>query len=277
MKAKKIYISESLSRDRSAAGMISEYLRRSFQDGVELVYPKLPWTADSVQEMLACDVLIIIPPKDGDYSESTLVGVGQYDAALQFFDHKQKHGNTKNRVWIVNEFGEYNTVVSEFTGTATENKKDDRNWKISYGWLETDACNISIETAMEDYCDVVVEFKNDAATVGKPGSWVVFAKEYGGWDKGTISQIIYDEDVHWPIIACVHKFNGTSMPCRLAILREGVCFKTFEEANEYSLNIQGLKPTTPAPSLKPDTSISFIREPLKPKPKFHLACIRLLR
>jgi len=151
----RIYISGSQAGDASIPRKVGNYLSEKYEDGVEIIYPKLSWTNKSEEEMLACDILIICPPDSTNYNENINVGKGQYEMVNKFYDKPNSAG-----IFVINHLQEEDdeidyieaTVVEEYpSGNITfQNSADRPNWQNNYGWIHTsDEGAVSLDELME--------------------------------------------------------------------------------------------------------------------------------
>lgn len=235
----KIYISGSQAGNTSFPKKVGEYISKKYERGVEIVYPSLPWNDNSEKEMLACDILIICPPDSINYNASVNVGKGQFEMVKKFWNKPSSAG-----IFVINNISSDDDIeaslVSEDIRTNScvlENTGGFADWQKNYGWIYTDEDEGA--TSLQEWLDDVgVKWKEpikDSSTLkaGDPGTWVVFTRKYGGVPKNTISKIIKEKNVLWPVITTSHLFKDTPEYCRLSIPEEGVVFLTEEEAKAY--------------------------------------------
>ena len=358
MKLAKIYISESqVHAGKGLSQQVAAYLDGYFGKGIEIVYPLFPWSERSKQEMLACNVLIIIPPIEGDYNENVAVGRGQFDIAHQFYEHWLENDDPDYRVLIVNNINNIDTEASAYTGIQTESINSPINYKKEYGWLETDRsqrsledflseldierpdANETIESSVDEdakefavgtyvvYINTTLVLLNvkvgDIATVishnngnfnlsngdngiefhsayssklkwfateakakeyvrqrygikSSPeklfdvGCYAVYISDVGSHKCGEISRVISNNSSNDSFT--LENGDGGIDKMSMYAERNLKCFFTLKEALKFS----GQYYVSVDQPLKPGDA-EFIRKALKPKPRFHLACIKLIR
>jgi hypothetical protein len=159
MGALKVYISGSMSGDKSLPHKISEFLKTAFGKRVEIVHPLIPWTDESKKQLLDCDFLVVIPPDTPNYCAGINVGRGQFEIVNIFYNDLLKLDvkDPELRILIVNNVDdgvEVSIVEPGQDGKITLlNTGITSDWQCKFGWIDTDSANIDINEILMDFVE----------------------------------------------------------------------------------------------------------------------------
>lgn len=125
---KKIYLSKSKAGSHLDVSLIEKHLGGM---DVEVVQWDIQLSSQrNIDERLnSCDILLIVPPKEGDSEFEYCVGRGQYNEYQRFAR------SASNRNLIVTDVDDYDI----FVGELVESELIDEDWQTSYAILQLDS------------------------------------------------------------------------------------------------------------------------------------------